>query len=100
MPSTSCEYERVFSIGRRTILDNRNSLSGPTIEALQLQKNWLRNGVVTSHLTELSSLINRLDDAYLELETQVAVPTESTEQLRVGLRAVGRQIVMITTYEP
>jgi hypothetical protein len=36
---TSCDGERCFSSARRTITDDRNRLSGSTIEALQLQKN-------------------------------------------------------------
>jgi hypothetical protein len=39
IPSTSCDCERAFSGGRRTVTCNRNCLSGPTIAALQLQKN-------------------------------------------------------------
>ncbi|KAF2675598.1 hypothetical protein K458DRAFT_280662, partial [Lentithecium fluviatile CBS 122367] len=42
IPSTSCDCERAFSGGRRTVTIDRGSLSGATIEALQLQKNWLR----------------------------------------------------------
>ncbi|KAF2685004.1 hypothetical protein K458DRAFT_301942, partial [Lentithecium fluviatile CBS 122367] len=41
IPSTRCNYTRSFSSARRTITCNRNSLEGDTIEALQLQKNWL-----------------------------------------------------------
>jgi hypothetical protein len=55
IPATSCECERCFSSAKRTITDDRNSLSPRTIEALQLQKNWLRHGVVESHLTTLAA---------------------------------------------
>jgi hypothetical protein len=58
VPATSCDCERAFSRGRRTVTDDRNRLGGCTIEALQLQKNWLKNRVVTSHLVDL---IERID---------------------------------------
>lgn len=59
IPSTSCDCERAFSRGRRTVTDDRNRLGGATIEALQLQKNWLQNKAVTSHLINLSQYIQR-----------------------------------------
>jgi hypothetical protein len=37
---------------------DRNSLGAETIEALQLQKNWLRNRVISSPLTELTMVID------------------------------------------
>lgn len=54
IPSTSCECERCFSSAKRTITCDRNSLSPSTIEACQLQKNWLKNDVVDSPLVKLS----------------------------------------------
>ena len=39
------------------ISDKRNRLSGSTIEALQLQKNWLKKGVVKSHITDLANQV-------------------------------------------
>lgn len=54
IPSTSCECERCFSAAKRTITCDRNSLQPSTIEALQLQKNWLKNQVVESPLIKLS----------------------------------------------
>jgi len=60
---TSCDCERAFSGGRRTITNDRNSLSGATIEALQLQKNWLKRGVVQSGLNELGDHIKSLRTA-------------------------------------
>jgi hypothetical protein len=57
IPCTSCDCERCFSSARRTITDDRNRLSGSTIEALRLQKNWLRRGVVNSHITGLAKQV-------------------------------------------
>jgi hypothetical protein len=70
IPSTSCECERCFSGGRRTITDDCNCLSGETIEALQLQKNWIRNNAVTSYLTDLMNSTNRLDKKVQEQQEQ------------------------------
>ena len=53
IPSTSCDNKRSFSGSRRTVTFNRNNLSRATIEALQLQKNWLRQRVVFSELNDL-----------------------------------------------
>jgi hypothetical protein len=53
VPSTSCDCERAFSSAKRTVTCDRNLLSPQSIEALQLQKNWLRRGVVKSHLNKL-----------------------------------------------
>jgi hAT family C-terminal dimerisation region len=63
IPVTSCDCERAFSRGRRTVTDDRNRLGGCTIEALQLQKNWLKNNVVKSHLIDLVETIQRADKA-------------------------------------
>jgi hypothetical protein len=63
IPATSCDCERAFSRGRRTVTDDRNRLCGCTIEALQLQKNWLKNGVVNSYLVDLVETITRADKA-------------------------------------
>lgn len=57
IPSTSYECERAFSGGRRTVIFDRNPLSGATIEALQLQKNWLRRRAVRSELTKLTDFL-------------------------------------------
>ena len=59
IPSTSCECERCFSAAGRTITTDRNSLSPATIEALQLQKNWLKNHIVESPLVKLSDHLCR-----------------------------------------
>jgi hypothetical protein len=59
IPCTSCECERCFSSAKRTITDDRNSLSASTIEALQLQKDWLKKEVIESHLMSLASIIDR-----------------------------------------
>jgi hypothetical protein len=60
IPCTSCDCERCFSSARRTITNDRNGLSGTTIEALQLQKNWLRRGVVKSSILDLSKYVTSL----------------------------------------
>jgi hypothetical protein len=61
IPSTSCECERAFSKARRTITADRNALSGATIEAIQLQRNWLQRGVVKSSLRDLENLVRKSD---------------------------------------
>jgi hypothetical protein len=63
IPATSCECERCFSAAKRTITDDRNHLSPQTIEALQLQKNWLLHGVVQSHLTTLAARLQTRERA-------------------------------------
>jgi hypothetical protein len=61
IPSTSCDCERAFSFARRTITCNHNSPSGATIEAIQLQKNWLRRDVVKSSLKDLQKHVQNVD---------------------------------------
>lgn len=61
IPSTSCECERCFSVARRTITDDRNRLQPSAIEAIQLQKNWLRHGLIDSSYTEMETLIARAE---------------------------------------
>lgn len=58
IPSTSCDCERAFSKARRTITSDRNALSSDTIEALQLQKNWLNRSVVPSELADLQNFLS------------------------------------------
>jgi hypothetical protein len=60
-PSTSCECVRSFSKARRITSDDRNKLGGTTIEAIQLQKSWLRHGVVKSSLNHLKILVRKAD---------------------------------------
>jgi hypothetical protein len=62
IPSTSCSCERSFSKAKRTITCDRNSLSGATIEALQLQKNWLQHKVVKSALSDLEKHVQKADE--------------------------------------
>jgi len=62
IPATSCECERCFSTAKRTITSDRNSLNAATIEALQLQKNWLRHGVVDSEVLKLQLYVQRWDN--------------------------------------
>jgi hypothetical protein len=47
---TSCDCERAFGTAKRTSTGGRNQLGASTIEAQQLQKNWLRNEVVNSYI--------------------------------------------------
>lgn len=71
IPSTSCECERAFSGGRRTVTFERGSLHGATIEALQLQKNWLKNRVVTSELRKLMDYIEKFPPPKEEVEPEI-----------------------------
>ena len=59
IPATSCECERAFSRAKRTITMDRNSLSPDTIEALQLQRNWLLRKVVHSEIYSIGDFIRR-----------------------------------------
>jgi hypothetical protein len=61
IPATSCECERIFLTAKRTVTSDRNRLSAATIEALQLQKNWLRHGVVKSEVLKLQQHVQRWD---------------------------------------
>lgn len=61
IPATSCANERAFSKARRTITCDRNSLGGATIESLQLQKDWLRCGVVKSSLKDIEKHVAEYD---------------------------------------
>jgi len=54
IPATSCECERCFSSAKRTITVDRNRLAPGTIEAVQLQKDWLKKGVVSSEMVNLT----------------------------------------------
>jgi hypothetical protein len=58
VPSTSCECERAFSSARRTVTDDRNSLSASTIEAIQLQRNWINRHAVQSNLKALGAQVD------------------------------------------
>ena len=70
IPSTSCECERCFSTAGRTITNDRNSLSASTVEAIQLQKNWLKNGVVECPLIKRSAQIERKDREQIAAEAE------------------------------
>jgi hypothetical protein len=61
IPSASCSCKWGFSKAKRTITCDRNLLSGATIEALQLQKNWLQHKVVKSALSNLEKHVQKLD---------------------------------------
>jgi hypothetical protein len=49
-PAMSAECERVFSRAKQLITDERSRLKPATIEANELQKDWLRKGIVQSYL--------------------------------------------------
>ena len=59
IPATSCECERVFSQAKKLITDERNCLKADSIEACELQKNWLLNEAVTSPLLDLIARLER-----------------------------------------
>ena len=59
IPATSCECERAFSRAKRTITMDRNRLSPDTIEALQLQRNWLLRKAIHSELFTIGDFIRR-----------------------------------------
>ena len=50
IPAMSAECEREFSSTADLITDDRCRLKATTIEAVECQKNWIRNGVVRSWL--------------------------------------------------
>lgn len=70
IPSTSCECERCFSSARRTITDDRNRFCPSTIEAVQLQKSWLRYKLVESPLNELEGLIQKKEQKQVNLTAE------------------------------
>ena len=49
-PAKSSECERVFSRAKQLVTNERSKLSAETIEANELQKDWLRKGLVLSWL--------------------------------------------------
>lgn len=49
VPAMSAECQRVFSQSKHIVTDERNRITAPVIEALQCQKNWLRNEVVKGY---------------------------------------------------
>ena len=61
IPATSCECERVFSQSKKLITDERNRLKPDTIEACELQKNWLMKGVVASPIHDLIATISQFN---------------------------------------
>lgn len=67
IPSTSCESERAFNGGQRTVTKDGNSRSAATIEAIQLQKNWLERAVVKSELNELADHTKSLETTGTDL---------------------------------
>ena len=46
IPAMSSEIERKFSSADDTITDDRNRLADETIEAIELQKDWLHKRLV------------------------------------------------------
>jgi hypothetical protein len=79
IPATSCSNERAFSKARRTITCDRNSLAGATIEALQLQKDWLLCGVVKSSLKDLEKHVAEYDKKHARQVTD-SLPSEIPSQ--------------------
>jgi hAT family C-terminal dimerisation region len=63
IPATSCECERVFSQAGKLVTDERNRLGPEIIEAIELQKDWLRKRVIESPLLQLVGKIERLEKA-------------------------------------
>ena len=51
VPAMSSACERVFSLAKKVVTDERNRLSADTIEADECQKWWLLKGLVPSSLT-------------------------------------------------
>jgi hypothetical protein len=47
IPAMATDCKRAFSLAKLTITSQRHSMIGPSIEALQLIKNWIRHGGVT-----------------------------------------------------
>jgi hypothetical protein len=78
IPSTGCDCEWAFSSARRTITCDRNSLSGATIEAIQLQKNWLRHDAVKSSLKDLQKHVQDVDKK-LEVSASNSQSTSSSQ---------------------
>jgi len=84
------EDDLITSSARRTITDDRNGLSGSKIEALQLQKNWLRRGVVKSPIKDLAkhvenltktsnfgSIDSTLNSSFSSTDSQIGTPGQS-----------------------
>jgi hAT family C-terminal dimerisation region len=67
-PATSCECEGVFSQAGKLITDERNRLGLEVIEAIELQKDWLRKGVIKSPLLQLIGQIERLEKATTQVD--------------------------------
>jgi hypothetical protein len=61
IPSMSCECERAFSKAGRTIMCDCNSLHSDTIEALQLQRNWVQHGLVKSSLKDVKAYMQNIN---------------------------------------
>jgi hypothetical protein len=74
IPATSCECERCFSRAKDTITLRRNHLSASSIEALQLQKHWIRQRAVDSELTSLTDHIKTVRTTTTDL-SEVQTPT-------------------------
>lgn len=59
IPATSCECERCFSKANRTLPTDRNRLSAELLEALQLQRNWIKRRAVQSDLNRQADFVRR-----------------------------------------
>ena len=85
IPSTSCECERCFSLARRTITDDRNRLQPSVIEAIQLQKNWLRHGLIQTPYTEMeASIILRAKKQVDSTETATPECSQTSQDLQAS----------------
>lgn len=50
-PAMSAESERVFSLTRRTVEWHRSRLHGDTVERLECQKSWIKQGLIGANYT-------------------------------------------------
>jgi hypothetical protein len=50
-PAMSAESERVFSLKRRTVEWHRSRLHGDTVERLECQKSWIKQGLIGTKYT-------------------------------------------------
>jgi hypothetical protein len=50
-PAMSAESERVFSLTRRTVEWHRSRLHGDTVERLECQKSWIKQGLIGTKYT-------------------------------------------------
>lgn len=73
-PAMSAESERVFSLTRRTVEWHRSRLHGDTVERLECQKSWIKQGLIGTHYSSDSD-----DESDGEAPTAVSVRDEIDE---------------------